>query len=118
VSQVRAVYSWGDGEHGQLGHAQSYTRSAVAAQIKTMPAIKAQTVLRSYTALTTPRIVDALVGMRVNTISAGGTHSAVTTNKGELLTFGCGLQGRLGHGPREVEEEVPDHRGMLVKKVL
>ena len=73
--------------------------------------------MRNYTALTTPRIIDGLVGMRIATISAGGTHSACTTNKGELLTFGCGLFGRLGHGAHNIEEEVTDERGMLVKKI-
>lgn len=115
--EVRAVYSWGDGEHGQLGHSMSYTREAIAHSVKTMPSVKAQTVLRNYTALTTPRIIDALVGMRIATIAAGGTHSACTTNKGELLTWGCGLFGRLGQGARTVEEEVTDERGMQVKKV-
>ena len=115
--EIRAVYTWGDGEHGQLGHSASYTRASVAHQIKSMPSVKAQTVLRNYTALTTPRIIDSIVGIRINTIAAGGTHSAVTSNKGELFTFGCGLFGRLGHGPREVESEETDHRGMLVKKV-
>jgi len=115
--EVRAVYSWGDGEHGQLGHRDSYTRDAIAASIKSMPSVKAQTVMRNYTALTTPRIIDGLVGMRIATISAGGTHSACTTNKGELLTFGCGLFGRLGHGAHNIEEEVTDERGMLVKKI-
>lgn len=38
--EVRAVYSWGDGEHGQLGHRESYTREAIAHSVKTMPSVK------------------------------------------------------------------------------
>jgi len=116
--EVRAVYSWGDGEHGQLGHREAYTREAIGASVRAMPPVKAQTVLRNYTALTTPRIVDGLVGMRVNSIAAGGTHSAAITNKGELLAWGNGLFGRLGFGARAVENEVTDARGMLVKEVV
>lgn len=39
--EVRAVYSWGDGEHGQLGHREAYTREAIGASVRAMPPVKA-----------------------------------------------------------------------------
>jgi len=96
--EVRTVYSWGDGEHGQLGHGESYTLAYIEAKTKTMPGVKAHAMIRDYTALTTPRIIDALVGMRVTSVDAGGTSSAAVSSRGELLTWGRGLYGGLGHG--------------------
>lgn len=99
--EVRTVYSWGDGQHGQLGHADAYTLAYIEATVKTMPNVQKQTKIRDYTALTTPRIIDGLVGMRVTTVAAGGTTSAALSGRGELLTWGRGLFGCLGHGTEE-----------------
>ena len=35
--EIRTVYSWGDGEHGQLGHGESYTKEYISKQTKSMP---------------------------------------------------------------------------------
>ena len=50
-----------------------------------------------------PRLVEALVGKTVIGAEAGGLHTAVWTEAGELFTFGHGDGGRLGHGGDEVE---------------
>ena len=36
--------------------------------------------------------------MRVVAIAAGGDHSMVLTNEGEVLSFGSGCNRKLGHG--------------------
>lgn len=104
--EIRTVYSWGDGEHGQLGHGESYTKEYISKQTKSMPGVKAHALVREYTALTTPRIVDALVGMRVVEVAAGGTSSAAVSGRGELLMWGKGLYGALGHGD-ELNQNAP-----------
>ena len=45
-----------------------------------------------------PRTVEALAGKRVVQVAAGGSHTAVLTSDGEMLTFGRGGSGQLGHG--------------------
>ena len=45
-------------------------------------------------------------GKKVVQISAGGSHSAVLLQSGEVLTFGYGDNNRLGHGDN-VDELLP-----------
>jgi alpha-tubulin suppressor-like RCC1 family protein len=66
------VYSWGNGANYQLG--TGFT--GVAA---------------------TPVRVECLHERRVVQIAAAKYHSAAVTGDGELLTWGFGLGGRLGH---------------------
>ena len=43
------------------------------------------------------KLIQALAGKVIGT-AAGGIHTVVWTDAGELLTFGCG---QLGHAPTE-----------------
>lgn len=70
------VYSWGEGEDGQLGHGN-----------KSM--------------CDRPCVIEALHGKNVVDIACGGAHSAAITASGELYTWGKGRYGRLGHGDSE-----------------
>jgi len=99
--EVRSCYTWGDGEHGQLGHGDAYTSEYCKRTIKGGPAIQQQAKMRELTTLTTPRMVEALYGLRVVAMSAKGQHSMCVTEKGEMYTWGCGAFGRLGHGTEE-----------------
>ncbi|XP_022776892.1 PH, RCC1 and FYVE domains-containing protein 1-like [Durio zibethinus] len=81
------LFTWGDGTHnsGLLGHG-----SEVSHWI--------------------PRKVNDMEGIHVSYISCGPWHTALVTSGGQLLTFGDGSFGALGHGdrssstiPREVE---------------
>ena len=45
-----------------------------------------------------PKVIEALRGVRVVAIAAGCYHSMVLTDEGEVLSFGRGGYGRLGHG--------------------
>ena len=50
-----------------------------------------------------PRMIQALAGKMVIGVAAGGDHTAVWTDEGQLFTFGYGDDGRLGHGGEEDE---------------
>ena len=69
-----ALFSWGDGEHGKLGHGNAMTQKV-------------------------PKQVGGpLVGKSVVAVSAGYRHSAAITSDGLLYTWGEGEYGRLGTG--------------------
>ncbi|XP_014487466.1 PREDICTED: RCC1 domain-containing protein 1 [Dinoponera quadriceps] len=65
------VYSMGMGTRGQLGHND----------------------LEDYD---NPRLIEALAGLKVAQISAGGWHSAAVTDQGDLYTWGWNTNGELG----------------------
>ncbi|XP_032680006.1 RCC1 domain-containing protein 1 [Odontomachus brunneus] len=65
------VYSMGMGTRGQLGH-------------------------NDLEDCDNPRLIEALAGLRVVHISAGGWHSAVVTDQGDLYTWGWNTNGELG----------------------
>ena len=48
--------------------------------------------------VSTPKIVEALLGEDVVEVSAGDKHVAVVTSDGEVFTWGEGEHGKLGHG--------------------
>ena len=43
-------------------------------------------------------MIEALQGIRIVKVAAGGAHSAAISAEGELYTWGKGRYGRLGHG--------------------
>jgi alpha-tubulin suppressor-like RCC1 family protein len=45
-----------------------------------------------------PRPVGGLAGVRVHSAAAGQRHTLVLATTGVVYSFGCGLQGQLGHG--------------------
>ena len=96
--EIRSVYTWGDGEWGQLGHGTSYTREFCKTIVKGGPQIKQQSIMRENTSLTSPRKVEALFGVPVVGLAAKSQHSMCISEQGDLYTFGCGIHGRLGHG--------------------
>ncbi|KAG7189944.1 hypothetical protein KM043_006105 [Ampulex compressa] len=65
------VFSMGIGTRGQLGHDDLEDQDD-------------------------PRLVEALAGIKVVQISAGGWHSAVVTDQGDLYTWGWNTCGELG----------------------
>ena len=68
-----AVYSFGHGEFGKLGHGDEAT-------------------------VWLPRKIDALDGERIVEVSAGQQHNLVRSAKGHVYSFGSGFGGKLGHG--------------------
>ena len=48
--------------------------------------------------VTTPTLVNGLLGLPISQICCGGQHAAILTAFGEVYTWGRGGFGRLGHG--------------------
>ena len=101
------VFSWGDGEDGRLGHG-SDDRSRRPRMIS---ALQPQQMLH-------PQLLQQQRGggrdgggagdARIVFVAAGFRHSAVVTRAGQLLTFGCGEDGRLGHGTSFGNRRLPE----------
>ena len=82
-----AVWSWGVGLFGQLGHGDAQNQLL-------------------------PKKVEAFAGRCVAAVSAGDFHSLALTADGAFLTWGEGETGCLGHG-----EDRSNHNQLLPKKV-
>jgi len=67
------LFTFGTGRHGRLGHGGTQNELV-------------------------PRQVESLAGKKVIGATSGMIHTAAWTEEGELLTFGDGDGGRLGHG--------------------
>ena len=70
------VFTWGNGYKAKLGHNDTDDYSI-------------------------PKLIEALINIKVSKIMCGGIHSAVLTEDGKVFTFGCGSDGRLGHKESE-----------------
>ncbi|KAK0141545.1 RCC1 domain-containing protein 1 [Merluccius polli] len=71
LSGSGTVYTWGIGSHGQLGH------SGLSAEKE-------------------PRPVEALWGVRIDSVATGGWHSACISAGGDLYVWGWNESGQLG----------------------
>ena len=71
-----AVWSWGYGYHGQLGHGDTQRQLL-------------------------PKKIEAFTGQRVVAVSAGANHSLAITADGSAWSWGSGFFGRLGHGDEQ-----------------
>lgn len=95
LTDVGEALSFGCGEGGKLGHGDTCRRRE-------------------------PKIIDSLHGVCAVAISAGGDHSVVLTDTGEVFTFGCGKGGKLGHGD-ELNQHTPKRvealRGVCVTAI-
>ncbi len=78
LDQNGAVYTWGSGSKGKLGHAKSWSHADPADELL-------------------PKQVECLKEVKIKETLAAGLHSAVLGCDGVLYTFGCGSDGRLGH---------------------
>jgi len=91
-----AVWSWGSGAYGQLGHGDQQDQWQ-------------------------PKKVEAFAGRRVVAVSAGVYHSLAITADGALWSWGCGTSGRLGHGDEQrqlLPKKVEAFAGQRVVAVL
>lgn len=94
------VFSWGDGEDGKLGHG-SDDRSR---RPRLINALQPQQMLHPQQQHSGRVSGDA----RIVFVAAGFRHSAVVTRAGQLFTFGCGEDGRLGHGTSLANRRLPE----------
>jgi alpha-tubulin suppressor-like RCC1 family protein len=70
------VWSFGHGLAGGLGHGDTGNEAV-------------------------PRLIEALNHMVVKQVAAGSSYSMVLTRDGDVFTWGCGYDGRLGHGDED-----------------
>lgn len=95
VTEDGHLYTFGGGEHGQLGHNDRVNK------------VK-------------PTLVNALEGLFVSQITCGWSHSVALTSTGRVYTWGNGDHGKLGHGSgRKVSiphmvEKLKDYRVVRV----
>ena len=76
VTADGAVWSWGFGGLGQLGHGDQQNQLL-------------------------PKKIEALAGQRVLAVSAGQSHSIAITADGAVSSWGLGGFGCLGHGDEQ-----------------
>ncbi|KAK1301536.1 Ultraviolet-B receptor UVR8 [Acorus calamus] len=69
------LYMWGNNSSGQLGFGRTAEK-----------------------VVSIPSKVDSLVGIHVKDIALGSEHSIAITDEGDVLSWGAGGSGRLGHG--------------------
>eukprot|EP00741_Cyanophora_paradoxa_P007319 tig00001110_g7079.t1 len=75
-----AVYTWGDGDTGALGHGDAEHKGA-------------------------PKAVEgALKGKRVLSVACGERHTIVATEGGEVYAWGCADTGQLGNGDSDARD--------------
>ncbi|KAK7878210.1 hypothetical protein WMY93_031162 [Mugilogobius chulae] len=79
LSATGAVYTWGQGSHGQLGHG-------------------------ILTSEEEPRAVEALWGVPVKAVAAGGWHSCCVSATADLYVWGWNEAGQLGLPSRGVKK--------------
>ena len=77
VSEGGDVYAWGWNSKGQCG----------------LPPQAANT-----EAVCSPTMIGSLLGMSVRGVACGAAHSLAVTANGEVLSWGLGGSGQLGHG--------------------
>ncbi|XP_077371584.1 RCC1 domain-containing protein 1-like [Festucalex cinctus] len=71
LSASGAVYTWGLGSHGQLGHGGLSSEEH-------------------------PRVVEALWGMTMSSVATGGWHTVCISDGGDLYVWGWNESGQLG----------------------
>jgi alpha-tubulin suppressor-like RCC1 family protein len=81
------VYSWGNGDHGQLGHV-GFVKEGVPPTYREL----------------LPKELPILSTSNFQWVAAGNRHSAGLNDRGEVLTWGSGGQHRLGHGTEDDEQ--------------
>ena len=79
-STISAVFSWGWGTEGQLGHGEKKNHDS-------------------------PRLLSALTNTKVVSVAMGYRHSMCVDEQGRLFSWGNGTFGRLGQGREQGEDQ-------------
>ncbi|XP_069806153.1 RCC1 domain-containing protein 1 isoform X2 [Dendropsophus ebraccatus] len=80
LTYAGALLTWGSGRHGQLGHGDVEDAAE-------------------------PRIVEALHGVAMREVAAGGWHSGAVSESGDLYCWGWNESGQLGLPSKSVQQE-------------
>lgn len=141
VTTEKQVYSWGSGDKGQLGHGNTESKmkpelvqSLNGKSISRACCGEGFSIFASDNGIVLtcgdgtsgclghgdtlscyrPRLIETLLSLDVIAISCGSKHVVVVGSEGEVLTWGCGADGRLGLGtednhcqPQELRIEEP-----------
>jgi alpha-tubulin suppressor-like RCC1 family protein len=91
-----ALYSWGSGKYGCLGHGMDCD---MAQDEQGAPH------------LSTPTLIEALKGKKVVHACCGEAHSMAVLESGEIYSWGSGVYGCLGHGHMPMAGLVKDANG-------
>ncbi|XP_042659893.1 RCC1 domain-containing protein 1 isoform X4 [Tyto alba] len=86
------LYAWGGGRHGQLGHGTLESEAQ-------------------------PRLVEALAGVPMRAVAAGGWHSASVSEAGDLYVWGWNESGQLALPSKALAEERAQDAGAGVPGV-
>lgn len=76
VDREGRAFTWGNGYKAKLGHNNTED-------------------------IPSPKLIEALINVKVSKILCGGIHTAILTEDCRAMTFGCGSDGRLGHKESE-----------------
>ena len=88
-----AVWSWGMGYFGRLGHGDQQNQLL-------------------------PKKVEAFAGRRVVFVSAGMAHSLALTADGAVWSWGYGVWGRLGHGDQQQQQLPKKIEGFAGQRIV
>ncbi|BHF67280.1 Probable E3 ubiquitin-protein ligase herc4 [Sparganum proliferum] len=98
-----SIYVWGSDSYGQLGLNDSNERM----EVDEVPAGASRRVSRASCSsvsgvsgplISVPTLIKNMRKLRVTYVACGESHSVLLTQNGQLLTFGSGRFGQLGHG--------------------
>ena len=95
ITDAGELYTWGGGEHGQLGHGDKVNK-------------------------TVPWLVTALSKCSLVQITCGWSHTVALSSDGEVFTWGNGDHGKLGHGNSTkvtIPKVIDAFRGMHVCRI-
>ena len=93
VSEAGDVYAWGWNSKGQVGVDGSET-------------------------VAVPTMLGSLLGMGIKGVACGAAHSLAVTSSGEVLSWGLGGSGQLGHGDLESTTAPRRIAGLAAEVVL
>ena len=92
VSVAGRVYTWGDGDQGQLGHGDTENNLV-------------------------PKQVHALTGHQILSVATGFSHCMAVTTRGAVFSWGWDADGQCGHGRSSVDGRSRDENEMLPRLV-
>eukprot|EP00929_Paragymnodinium_shiwhaense_P114655 TRINITY_DN83117_c0_g1_i1.p1 TRINITY_DN83117_c0_g1~~TRINITY_DN83117_c0_g1_i1.p1 ORF type:complete len:700 (+),score=159.05 TRINITY_DN83117_c0_g1_i1:182-2281(+) len=147
VSESGVLYTWGGGQNGRLGHggtdSEAFPKAVDAlvgqhvVQVSCGDFHTACVILNPTQVYTwglglsgrlghghekdclLPTTVEALAGVHIANVACGGHHSAVITEPaGQLMTWGGGAFGKLGHGNRLAQTTPKIVAALLHKKLV
>ena len=90
VASSGELWTWGGGMYGKLGHGNENGHS-------------------------TPKRVEALLGVQVASVACGSRHTVIVTNLGKVYSWGDRENGVAGHG--EVEGHQHQYKPKLIEKL-